>query len=306
MDRQFIPSADVVAFFERYDAYYILGHKEPDGDCVGSQLALASFLERRGKKTICLSAGPFNRTEISSYASFFAEKAQAPVAGNAAAVVVDCSSMARAGTAAEGLEDLPVAFIDHHAAGEACGTARFVVPSAPAVTCLVQGIIEAMGDIPTPREAELLLFGLCTDTGFFRHMDERSAEAFAMTARLVDAGASPKKAFGMMNGGKPFESRILMGELLVRAQRLYGGKLIVTWMGLQDHEKYGLMGRDSDMLYQLIMTVEGVEAAVVIRQEKPGECTVGFRSRELVDVSSIAASFGGGGHRLAAGLHIYG
>jgi bifunctional oligoribonuclease and PAP phosphatase NrnA len=66
------------------------------------------------------------------------------------------------------------------------------------------------------------------------------------------------------------------------------------------------VGRDSDMLYQLLMTVEGVEAAVVIRQEKPGECTVGFRSRELVDVAAIAAQFGGGGHRLAAGLHIYG
>jgi len=306
MHHDFSPPQELLEFFGLYATYYIVGHKEPDGDCVGSQLALASFLRRRGKKAVLLSAGPFSRTEIASYEGNFAPKISGSPAERSAVVVLDCSSLKRAGDAAQGLESLPLAFLDHHASSEAEGAVRFVVPSAPAVTCLVQAVIEAFGDKPVKEEAELLLFGLCTDTGFFRHLDERSAPAFDMAARLVEAGASPKRAFSMMNGGKPFASRKLMAELLAKAEALYDGRLILTWMGLDEQARYGLVGRDSDMLYQLIMTVEGVEAVVVIRQEKPGECTVGFRSRELIDVAAIAAQFGGGGHRLAAGLHMYG
>ncbi|HPE36372.1 MAG TPA: bifunctional oligoribonuclease/PAP phosphatase NrnA [Spirochaetales bacterium] len=298
------PPRELLDFLNDYSTYYVVGHKEPDGDCVGSQLALASWLGRRGKQTVLLSAGPFTRTEIASYAGRFLPKAALPPEDNAALVVLDCSSLSRVGDAAEGLDQLPLAFIDHHASGESAGEARYVVSAAPSVTCLVQKVIETSKNVPSDDEAELLLFGLCTDTGFFRHLDERSSAVFSMVSRLVDAGASPKKAFGMMNGGKPFASRKLMGELLSRTEQLFGGRLLLTWMDTADHDRYGLVGRDSDMLYQLLMTVEGIEAVVVIRQEKPGECTVGFRSRERIDVAAIAASFGGGGHRLAAGLHI--
>ncbi len=299
-------AAGVLSFLRSHDTYVIVGHREPDGDCISSQLVLASYLRRHGKTAVLLSSGPFTRVEIARYREEFLERA--PNLGpDPAVVVLDCSSLSRIGPAGDTLPPgLPLAFIDHHAAGEASGEARCIDPGAPAVAYLVQLLIEESGDRPTAEEARLLLFGLCTDTGFFRHLDERSAPVLAAASRLVAAGASPKAAFDMMNGGKPFESRTLMGLLLSRAERRYDGKLIVTWMGLPDMERFGLVGRDSDMLYQLLMTVEGMEVAVVVRQEKPGECTVGFRSRETVDVASVAAAFGGGGHRLAAGLHIRG
>lgn len=297
---------DVLSFLDRYSVYFVVGHREPDGDCVSSQLVLASWLGRRGKKAVLLSSGPFTRVEIAGYKDRFLDVAPFPSPGTAM-VVLDCSSLSRVGSILDGLPaSMPVAFVDHHAAGEAAGEARYVDGSSPAVAYQVQTLIEAAGDEPTREEAELLLFGLCTDTGFFRHLDERSEAVFGAVSRLVGYGASPKRAFDMMNGGKPFESRILMGLLLSRSERLYGGKLIVTWMGLEDMDRFGLVGRDSDMLYQLLMTVEGMEAAVVVRQETPGECTVGFRSRAAIDVSAVAAQFGGGGHRLAAGLHIHG
>jgi len=298
----------ILAFLGAWSCYCIVGHKEPDGDCIGSQLALASFLARQGKRIILLSSGPFARTEISRYATLFSNRLDPKdiLPGSTALVVIDCSSISRVGSIADSIPaGLPQAFIDHHASGEASGDVRFVDTGAPAVTCLVQTIIEASGS-PTKEEAEHLLFGLCTDTGFFRHLDERSSAVFSMTSRLVSAGASPKRAFEMMHGGKPFASRKLMGELLVKAESCYDGKLIITSIGLEDQQRYGLVGRDSDMLYQLLMTVEGLEVVVVVRQESPSECTVGFRSREAVDVASIAASFGGGGHRLAAGLHLEG
>lgn len=304
-----IRDSGVLAFLGAYSTYIIVGHKEPDGDCVGSQMALASFLERRGKKAVLLSSGPFTRIEIAEYAPLFSDvfDAQSIIGQGAAIVVVDCSSLSRIGAISACLPaGLPVAFIDHHASGEASGEVRLVDPHAPAVTYMVQGIIEAAGDKPNKEEAELLLFGLCTDTGFFRHLDSSSSDVFSSVSRLVAAGASPKHAFDMMNGGKPFESRKLMGELLARAETHYDGKLIITSMNLEMQERYGLVGRDSDMLYQLLLTVAGMEVAVVVRQESEHDCTVGFRSRSSVDVAAIAAAFGGGGHRLAAGLHMPG
>jgi len=270
---------------------------------------LASFLERQGKKTILLSSGPFTRTEISSWASRFAAHIDpdTTIEGSCGIIVLDCSSLSRIGNIVDELPaNTPVAFIDHHASGEASGGIRYVDIGAPAVTCLVQRIIEGSGNNPTIEEAEYLLFGLCTDTGFFRHLDERSALVFEETSRLVAAGASPKRAFTMMNGGKPFMSRKLLGELLIRSELLFDGRLIISTLNLEDQVKYGLVSRDSDMLYQLLLTVAGMEVAVVIRQESSSECTVGFRSRESIDVAAISATFGGGGHKLAAGLHLVG
>jgi len=299
----------ILDFISSCSTFYIVGHKEPDGDCIGSQLVLESFLKRQGKKTVQLSSGPFTRTEISSWASLFANHIDtaAPIDNGSGIIIVDCSSISRIGSLVDELpKNIPVAFIDHHASGEAGGDVRYIDTAAPAVTCLVQRIIEASGSSPTREEAEYLLFGLCTDTGFFRHLDERSAGIFSETARLVGAGASPKRAFAMMNGGKPFMSRKLLGELLLRAESLFDGKLIISTMNLHDQATYGLVSRDSDMLYQLLLTIAGMEVAVIIRQESPTECTVGFRSRESVDVAAISALFGGGGHRLAAGLHMAG
>jgi phosphoesterase RecJ-like protein len=319
-----LPAADILAFLDAYSSFIVLGHKEPDGDCIASQLVLASYLESKGKRTALLSAGPFTRTEIASYACRF-EKALPSWAAEpgVAAIILDCSSLARTGPLGDEISalrpsGLAVAVIDHHASGELVAKGApgrkdsdppelsYIDPTAPAVAFMVQGILEQASYDMNPEEAELLFFGLCTDTGFFRHLDGGSSLVFEAAARLIDSGASPKRAFEAMNGGKPFASRKLMGELLTRAEASYDGRLIMTWMDLKDQERYGLVGRDSDMLYQLLMTVEGMEVAVVVRQESQTNCTVGFRSRQGVDVAAVAAAFGGGGHRLAAGLFIEG
>jgi phosphoesterase RecJ-like protein len=109
-----------------------------------------------------------------------------------------------------------------------------------------------------------------------------------------------------MYGGKSLDSRKLMGHILSRAESLFDGKLILSSENYEETCCFGLEGRDSDSLYQLLQSVAGVEAIVIIRQETPENCTVGFRSRDWVDVGSIAKSFGGGGHKNAAGLSITG
>lgn len=296
---------DILQFIHAYQNFFLVGHKEPDGDCVGSQLALGQFLRRLGKTATPVSIGPFAKTEITHYEDQFQKQLPEVWPESSALIVMDCSSWNRTGFEDSALPAaLPLAYIDHHRAPAPAASALCINPSLPAVTCLVQGIIEASGSTAQKEEAELLLFGLCTDTGFFRHLDGASAEVFAQVSRLVAAGASPKTSFYMMNGGKSVASRQLMGLALQRLEAHYDGRLLFTWMDLEDQKKYGLAGRDSDMLYQLLMTIEGMEAVVVIRQESETACTVGFRSLDRVDVAAIAATFGGGGHRLAAGLFI--
>jgi len=298
---------ELLDFIGLHGTFYLIGHKEPDGDCVGSQLALGSFLRRQGKQVVLLSAGPFSRTEVMPYESRFQPRLpqNSPTEG-AAALILDCSSLSRIGEVADSLPQVPLAFIDHHASGSASGAVLYIDPKAPAVTLLILALIEASGSHPTKEEAEYLFFGLCTDTGFFRHLDESSAPTFEAAARLVSAGASPKRSFNMMYGGKTLLSRRLMGEILRRTESFYDGRLLVSSMTLEDQQRYGLESRDSDMLYQLLLSVAGSEAAMIVRQENESNCTVGLRARELVDVGSIAQSFGGGGHRLAAGLSLPG
>ncbi len=301
-----VPS-ELLQFIDDHSTFIIIGHKEPDGDCVGSQLALGAWLRRRGKKMALCSAGPFTRTEIMPFEHrFLPSVPEVDGTERAAAIIVDCSSIKRIGSVADSLPKMPLAFIDHHASGEAQGDVVFIDDRAPSVTTLILALIEAAGDKPTKEEAEFLFFGLSTDTGYWRHLDENSAETWQAASRLVAAGASPKKIYAMMHGGKLLLSRKLLGELLARVEPHFDGRLLVSYMGLEDQQRFGLASRDSDMLYQLLLTVSGCESAMIIRQESQTDCTVGLRSLERIDVGSIAARFGGGGHRLAAGLSIRG
>lgn len=299
--------AELLGFLDQYQTYILAGHREPDGDCVGSIFALASFLERRGKKTILLSSGPFKRPEIKKYESLFRSSIDPDeMPEGTAVVVIDCSNIDRVGDAAKGIERFPCAIIDHHATNDSNHEFSYVDGAAPATTLLIQAIIESLGDNPTLDEANMLLFGLCTDTGFFRHLDERSASTFEFTSRLVASGASPKKTFAQMNSGKSFGSRILISRILSRMQKYYGGRLIVSYETMEDTLEHGIEGRDSDTIYQLIQSMADVEAIVLVRQETETRCSVGFRSLDRIDVSKIAATFGGGGHRQASGLSIEG
>ena len=90
--------------------------------------------------------------------------------------------------------------------------------------------------------------------------------------------------------------------MLEKAERYLDGRLVITYETLEDTKKYGLEGRDSDALYSLLLSAENVEAVVFLRQDTIATCTGGFRSQDKIDVSAIAAKFGGGGHKNASGM----
>jgi phosphoesterase RecJ-like protein len=300
-------SKSILNALNDFDNYIIAGHQEPDGDCLCSQLALASFLKRKGKNTKLVSAGPFNRPEIKNWEKFFTKTiTEKDLEGKTLAIVTDCSSPDRTGSIAEYLEKLPLMVIDHHSSGDNYGEYRYIDSDSPSTTLLIQHIIETSGSEVTEEEAEFLFLGFCTDTGFFRHIGSGKPDIFQAVSRLVDAGVSPNATHRIMTGGRTHGSRRLLGRILDRSRLFYNGKLIVSWELLEDRKELETLDRDSDSMYQMLQSIGGIEAVAVIQEEKENLYSIGLRSNDTTDVGKIAKSFGGGGHQKAAGCTLKG
>lgn len=297
---------ELLEFLITHSVLYLVGHEEPDADSLAACLALGGYLSRT-YGTICryLDAGPFDRREIEPIAGVFERSLSADqrrADGAPGVVVLDCSGPERVGSLAEQIAGLPAAVIDHHATGKRFGEARFVDPTAPATCYLTLLVIEALGGNPNPEEAELLLFGIATDTGFFRHVVQDTGPLFDGVSRLVAAGASPRSVHRRMSGGYTVAARRLLAKLISRAKSVGGGAGLITWETAEDTEKFGKESRDSDTLYQLLFGIEGVRLAALLREESKDSCTGSLRSIDTIDVGVIAEQFGGGGHKRAAGF----
>ena len=304
----------LVDFIKNNGIFFIIGHEEPDGDCLGSQKALASVLNRSGKTAVLCSPGPFIRPEIRDIEPLFAKsiseaagmagfKCGRPTAADASVIIVDCSTPERIGAGfAADIEGLPTAVIDHHASGEAFGDVSFVNGGSPSTTILIYQLMKDLDIQPTPQEAEDLLFGFLTDTGYFRHLDADASDSMLLAAELSSYGASLKKLYFRMYGGRKLESKVLTGRVLSRAVPLFGGRCISIYETLDEKKSFGAENRDSDTIYSQLLAVENCEAVIFIREEAENECSVSLRSRSGIDVGAVAKSFGGGGHKNAAGF----
>jgi len=301
---------ELIQYIKTGTKFIIAGHKEPDGDCIGSQLALRSALVRLGKKAVVCSEGPITRKELNGYNSQFTAVLTEEDKTDAKVIIVDCIGVGRTGSLQEMLEKFPCAIIDHHEAvihkASTVQAPVFADPDSPSCTLLIEKVITALDLELTEEEAALLFFGLCTDTGYFRHLTENDAYVFEVAAKMIRCGASPKKTFQKIYGHKSTESRILIGNILSRIESYFGGKLLISYETLEDLNTFGFENRDSDILNQLLQSIDGVEAIAVIRQECCDSCTVSLRSIDKIDVAQIAVSFGGGGHKNASGLTMQG
>jgi bifunctional oligoribonuclease and PAP phosphatase NrnA len=297
---------EAVQFIGAHSSFLVLGHKEPDGDCVSSQISLATLLSALGKNATLHSVGPFDRPEISSFSALFTASIPEDRLSGAAAIIVDCSTPDRTGALGGRVEGLPCLVIDHHSAGETFGSARCVDSSAPSTTMLLLQLFEDMGVVPDAETARLLLFGLCTDTGFFRHLGQNSADTFSAVARLVARGTSTAEVYMLVYGRRELSSRKLLAEMLARVESHWDDRLLMTWQTASDRQRLAVAQRGEDDLYRLLQTIRGNVVVALVKEEADGVFSVGLRSNASQDVGAIAASFGGGGHRQASGFDITG
>jgi len=297
-----VPEA-LLAFLRDHDSFLVIGHQEPDADCLGSQMALGSFLTRRNKSVKLFNHGPFKRAEINRYSPLFSlrvdpfDKISRP-----GVLILDCSSLDRIGDLRLDLAGLEVAVIDHHATSQAFGEVRWIESHRSSCAGMIHHLITALGETPTVEEAYWLMLGLATDTGFFRHLEAGAQETFRTAADLSAAGASAKLVFQQINGGKVLPNLRLMGLILSRTESLFDGRLLYSWEDLADRAALRAENRESDLIYQSLQGVAGVELIVLLRQDTASTVTGGLRSRSSVDVAVLAEKFGGGGHVRASGF----
>jgi bifunctional oligoribonuclease and PAP phosphatase NrnA len=290
---------DIVAYIKAYERFVVVGHVSPDGDCIGSQIALALFLRRLGKQAHLLSTGPFNKNEVKAHEMLFSREVDENWQQHAV-FIVDCSTFSRTGFEPFGID---ARSIDHHANVEAGYVKGFLDAKSPSSTLLVQRVMEVFEQGISDEEAAWLFLGFATDTGFFRHLRAGSGQHLRRAATLVDQGVSPADTFALLERGYTFRDRQYLGQLMASATAYDHDRIVVVEdIGPKDKGE-GNPSRDSDTLYRLLLSAENTEVVIVLRADSE-QISIGLRSKQKVDVGMLAQHLGGGGHRLAAGCTV--
>jgi len=176
---------EIVELFRQHDGFLIAGHRDPDGDSLGSSLALGLALEQMGKRVVVVSADPLFAAYMRLPASERITVSTIAPAGYPVVVLMECNEVARSGI--EGLEERLVVNIDHHANNPEFGDVNWVDPSVAAVGVMVYRLLQALEVDITPAIATHLYVAILTDTGSFRYSNT-DADAFRVCAELVDRG----------------------------------------------------------------------------------------------------------------------
>lgn len=290
--------------FNSYKNFILIGHEQPDADCLCSQLGLAALLKQLDKNVRLIAKGPFTRPETRDMEEYFETSWSFPSSAGTLLVLLDCSDISRTGYPVDELEAFDLMIIDHHASGSSAGKYRYIDSASPSTTLLIQGLWDEYGLKPDKETSSWLFFGFATDTGFFRHLEEGTGPAFQRVAEMIDNGASPNGIYRRINSGRELGTRRLMGRLLERARFHCDNKILLSWEDKNDRDELGVDDRDSDRLYQLLQSVAGCEAVALLREESETLTIIGLRSNNHIDVGRIASALGGGGHIKAAGCAV--
>lgn len=297
-----VPSA-LIEFINRHQRFLLLSHVSPDGDCLASSLALGNCLQRMGKQAEYFNPGPLHSKDLQHLEQHFSLHLPENIS-DAAVIILDCSLPERIGNFAESITSLPTAVVDHHSSADNddYGDVRFINPSAPSASLLVQQIIEALGQELSREEAEYIFFAFATDTGFFRFLGAQSQETFKLLAKLTEVGVSPKQIHRMISGTVSLESRKYLGKLLARAEPYFDGRFLFTWASLDEVNSIDPSDRDSANLYQQLMNVHNVDILLVLWEKERSLIMANIRTSDHIDAGQLAAKYGGGGHARAAGF----
>lgn len=282
--------------------FLITSHARPDGDSIGSQLALAAALRALGKSVRIVNRDPPPTPFLALPGVDRIEVASSVDGAFDALVVMECSDLARPGV--EGLERYFTINLDHHPGNGMYGAVNWFDGTACACGELVADVIDTL-DLPwTPEIASHLYLAILTDTGSFRHghITARTFEACRRVAEAgVDAAAIARIVYEQSSVGK----LKLIGALLDRMEVVADGRLAVLTLDDDLMARTGASSYDTDGIINMPLMASEIQAVALVRAEAE-LVRVSLRSKGELDVRLVASQFGGGGHRNASGFTVTG
>ena len=291
-----------------FDSFVLCGHISPDGDCIGSQLALGHALRALGKRVHFILA----RNDVIDRSLMFLPGINELVpadefSGRADAFVAcDVSISSRIAQGMQVRERCDVSFtIDHHESSNAdkSFTYSYLDPSSPSTTMLIW---ELIGQLGIKRDANMALCaytGLVTDTGGFRFQNTTSA-AFMAASEMVATGIEPALVAREVFQSRRQASLQLEALAIERMIVSEDASFVISYLLLEDFEKYNANKSDSEPIVNALRSVTGIKVACMLREQE-NEVRGSFRAKDHTDVAALAKKFQGGGHKAAAGFTIY-
>lgn len=301
------------ALVEGHERFLLTSHIRPDCDALGSELGMAGVLEALGKRVTIVNgqATPPNLAFIDPtrrLQTLGADVQPAELEDCQVLLVLDTSAWAQLGPMADVVRATRAkkAVLDHHVSEDDLGAELFKETSAEATGRLVVEAADALKVRLTPEIAQPLFAAVATDTGWFR-FGSTSSDTFRVGARLVDAGARPDKIFAELYERDTLARLQLRGRILARTRTELEGRLAHSAVLREDFAATGALASDTEDVINMTLAIAGTEVAVILVEQPGGGFKLSFRSRTPgVDCAALAKTWGGGGHKAAAGASIAG
>lgn len=282
----------------------IAGHVNPDGDAVGSLLALGLALQASGKTVTMALQDP---VPVSCRFMPGSEQVQPPpVTGPFdLSIIVDCEGPSRTGSLEEAVLQSPkLLVIDHHLSDTRFGTVEIRDTSAAATGEILTEFLKAGDYSITEAIAECLLAAIVLDTGGLRYPNT-SPRTLRMAADLRERGAEISRIYRELFENRAYPAVKLLGRALDHIERTDTGEIVYTHLTREDFAASNAGDNDTDGINLQLMSIENVEASAFFREGPAGEIRISLRSRNIVDCNAVARKFGGGGHLRASGCSLH-
>lgn len=300
--------------FQKSDDITITTHINPDGDALGSALALYYYLNDKGKKArICVYGEiPYNMEflpGIEKVVNYEKEPVYDDILNSDLIVVADLNDLSRIRSLADPIKESKAAkiVIDHHIEPKDFADIYLVNPDASSTGELIWKLLDYDTEFNLSKTiAELLYVAIMTDTGSFR-FPRTTGNLHRIIASLIDAGADPVLLYDNVYNTNPFRTMKLLGEAFASMELFHDGKLCLMKVTDEMFEKTGSVEDDIENFVEKTLSIRGVKLGILISEiRQRNEIRISFRSKGDIDSRSLAARFGGGGHFHASGARVYG
>jgi len=304
---------EVAALIQQHNHFVLTTHLHPDGDGLGCELALSSFLKQLGKEVAIVNSDAMPETlefldPQGSIRVYHPDRDQDTLVNSEVIFVLDSSEGgARLGKVGEGVRNssATIVCVDHHPDDGTCADIAVIDTTAGAAAELVFELIDYMGGELTRDMAVSLYVAIITDTGLFR-FGKTSPRTHRIAARLLETGVKPHQVYNYLYEQRPLGHLHLQSQLLGQLTLAYGGRLAWSKVTREMLERYSVDRRDITHLVDLGLSVAGVEVSVLFSETRNGRVQLNFRSKGRLAVHDVAQRLGGGGHPFAAGAQVDG